>query len=182
MANLLITAVRPTIGPIVLNCTIRERHSGDIAISEAPIEDGSTLADHALILPKVLEIEGVISPYPDNPADQIRMAAGFVADSIRRGKPRSSADYAADVWARIRALASSLETFDVTTDREHYKSMLFEHYECTDTNNAGTTFLIATLRQVQFAKTKFEPFPSDDVKDPLSSTADVGVQQMEALP
>ena len=181
MANLLITAVRPSIGPIVLNCTMRERHGGAFAISDAPIEDGSFITDHAIELPRILDIDAVISPFPDNPVDELRSAYSFIRDSIQTQSFRSPLDYAADVWARIRALASSMEPFEVTTDREHYKQMIFESYECIDANNPGSTFLTATLRQVQFAKTRTDTFSAADQANELDATDDVGVQSTEVL-
>jgi hypothetical protein len=165
----------------VLNCTTLEEHGGGNIISEEPIEDGSRLADHIIEAPRYLRIEGVISPYADNPVDQAVSSFGIITDTLQTKKFRSASDYAADVWARIRALAASRDVFDVTTDREYYKSMVFESYSCSDANNAGTTFLSATLRQVQFASTKSEPFADPAVADTVDKPDNVGSQPMEAI-
>lgn len=182
LVNAIITSGRPAIGSIMLNCTTSEEHSGGNIISEEPIEDGSRLADHVIEAPRYLRLEGVISPYADGPVSQAISSFGVITDQLQNKRFRTASDYAADVWARIRALAASREPFDVVTDREYYPSMVFESYSCTDTNNAGTTFLSATLRQLQFAFTTSEEFAEASVADTTKKPSDVGAQPLEALP
>lgn len=165
-------AARPKIGDIVLNCTTREVHGADFEISQSPIEDGAVLSDHRIELPRVLEMEAIISPFPDNIQDQLR---GEGLDYKLNGE-----DYYRTSWARVRALASSNETFEVITDREVYPSMTFESYSHTE-QNEGIIRLQARLRQVQFATTLRERFLAPNFTDVGGSPADVGLQGLAPL-
>lgn len=63
-------AARPQIGPIRLNCTTTETHSLRSIITEAPVEAGADRAQHKILQPRYLALEGVISDRPDNIVDQ----------------------------------------------------------------------------------------------------------------
>lgn len=172
----LFAAKRPSIGNIVLNCTLSERHGRRYAISESPIENGATITDHALKLPRVLDLVGVLSPYPDNIQQALaNKASAFVGQN---GFPD-----ARGTWARIVALADSRIPFDVYTNLELYRNMMFESFEHTedDQTSGSIITLVATLRQVQFAATISELNIADSVLNNLSSADDVGLQGTSPL-
>lgn len=166
------TAARPKIGDLVLNCTTREVHGGEFEVSQSPIEDGSVLSDHRIELPRPLDMEAIISPFPDNIVDQFR-GEGLALK-------RNGEDYYRTAWARVRALASSNETFEVITDREIYTSMTFESYSHTE-QNEGIIRLQARLRQIQFATTLRERFLAPNFADVGGNSADVGLQGLAPL-
>lgn len=166
------TAARPKIGSIVLNCTTSEVHGAEFEISQSPIEDGSFLTDHRIELPRVLDMEAIISPYPDNIVDQVR---GLV--NIAK---RNDDDIYKSSWARVRALASSNEVFEVITDREVYQSMTFESYSHTEVNE-GLIRLQARLRQIQFSTVRREQYLSPSFSDIGGASADVGLQGISPL-
>lgn len=165
-------SARPSIGDLVLNCTTMELHGGDFIITEAPIEDGSVLTDHRIEQPRRLEMEAIISPYPDNLVDQLT-GEGLAAK-------RNAASYYRSVWARIRAIASSNETFEVITDREVYSNMTFESYRDPE-DNKGIIRLSAVLREIQIATVLRERFLADSFVDIGGNSADVGLQGLSPL-
>ena len=163
----LFAAKRPSIGSLICNCTINERHGGRYLISDSPVEDGTVLTDHVIRAPIILDMVAIFSPYPDNIVDNIR--AQVRGDQDAKG-----------LWARIRALADSRETFDVYTVLELYRSMIFESFEHTE-QDEGIIRLQATLRQIQVVKTLTDAYVAPSVMDNLSSSSDVGLQPTSPL-
>lgn len=165
------TAARPSIGDLVLNCTTMEVHGGEFEISLSPLEDGAVLSDHRIELPRVLQMEAIITPYPDNIVDQVRSSIA----QVKLGQ-----DYYRTVWANVRALASSNEVVEVITGIEIYTSMTFASYSHTE-QNEGIIRLQATLRQVQFASVLRAKYLSPSFSDIGGNSDDVGAQGVEAL-
>lgn len=49
--------VNRNIGPVAIDCFLHENHRSDLVITSHPIEDGSSVNDHAYVAPKQLSIE-----------------------------------------------------------------------------------------------------------------------------
>jgi hypothetical protein len=52
-----IFAFSTAIGPVPIDCVLREKHSSTIEITEIPIETGAKVTDHAVVNPKKLSLE-----------------------------------------------------------------------------------------------------------------------------
>lgn len=52
-----IIAFSTAIGPIAIDAILTENHDSSLSITEIPIEDGTRVTDHALVLPKKLTLE-----------------------------------------------------------------------------------------------------------------------------
>lgn len=154
----LFAAKRPSIGNIVANCTLTERHGASYQVSTSPVEDGSFLTDHIIREPITLDMTAIFSPYPDN-----------IIDSVRDGQ---NADTRA-VWARIRALADSGVPFRVYTTLQVYDDMVFTAFDHTE-QGEDVIRLNASLQQIQIAKTQSDVYIADSVVDNLSTADDVG--------
>ncbi len=170
------TAARPSIGDLVLNCTVREVHGGEFEIATSPLEDDAVLSDHRIELPRRLELEAIVSPYPDNLVDQLR-GQFFALRSALKGNAQ---DYYQSMWSRIRALASSNETFEVITGLEVYSSMTFRSYGHVE-QNEGVIRLTGELWQIQFATVLRERFLAPSFADIGGRSADVGLQGLVPL-
>lgn len=168
-------AARPKIGSLICNCTVREVHGGEFEISDSPIEDGSTLTDHIIELPRVLEIEAIFSPHPDNIIDQ---EIGKARDGF--ALIRNPLSYFRTVWSRIREMASKAETFQVITDLEVYDSMVFESYSHVE-QNEGVIRLTATLRRIEFSTVRKEKFLTPEFADVGGTVTDVSLQGLAPL-
>ena len=46
-----------SIGPVPINCVVREQHRSCIEVTEIPIETGARITDHAFVLPKKVSLE-----------------------------------------------------------------------------------------------------------------------------
>ena len=51
-----VIAFSPAIGPVTLAVFLDEQHTSNMQITQHPVEDGSTIQDHAVIKPKELKI------------------------------------------------------------------------------------------------------------------------------
>lgn len=70
---------------IFLDATVKEGFSAPSELTQHPIEDGSDIADHIIIRPQKLTIEGVISETPFSVSGQIAGIASTVASQIGQG-------------------------------------------------------------------------------------------------
>lgn len=161
----LFAAKRPSIGPIVTNCTLSEVHGASYEISTSPVENGTTLTDNVIRRPIMLSMEAIFSPYPDNIIDQFRDA-----DSV---DTRAT-------WARIRALADSLEPFEVYTQLQVYKNMMFVEFSHTE-QDEGIIRLQATLQQIQIAGVSNDSYIAESVMDKMLKSTDAGLRNLILL-
>ena len=174
--------VRPKLGPLVMNCTTSEVHGAQYALSDSPIENGSVLTDHKIRLPRVLQMQAIFSPYADNIVDQERGRAQQI-DTLARTREATrnpGSSYYQTVWSRIRALADSNETFEIITELEVYKSMVFAEFNHTE-QNEGIIRLNATLREIQFSSVRRDLFVKENMADIATGGDDVGLQNLEFL-
>jgi hypothetical protein len=66
MGIALFTKQKPQIGTLILDASIREDHSLETEITDNPIEDGSVVTDHVLVLPRRVSLEVVATSNPDD--------------------------------------------------------------------------------------------------------------------
>lgn len=127
------------LGAIELDAVIAETHSSSITVTDNPIEDGSTISDHAYSNPKEFVIVGGISNTPflpregvNNAVDQTRISAAF---------------------KQLQDLQASAVPFDVQSGLRLYKNMLITSLDVTQ--DAETFYVLifrAALREVQLVK------------------------------
>lgn len=169
--NILILATRPQIGPLTFNCNISVMHGGDFAVTQMPIEDGSVLTDHKIQLPLRLQIETILSQYPDNIVDQFRGESG-------RAK-RNWDDSRKTGFARIRALAESMEPFQVVTDYQVYDNMTIESFSAPETSEDAIRVSFS-LVQVQVANVGKRKSLAESFEDMGETPDNLGLQ--DAVP
>lgn len=46
-----------TIGPVPIDCVVSEKHESTLNITEIPIESGSVITDHAVVMPKKVSLD-----------------------------------------------------------------------------------------------------------------------------
>lgn len=127
------------LGAVELDAVIAETHSSSITVTDNPIEDGSTISDHAYSNPKELIIVGGISNTQfipregvNNAVDQTRISAAF---------------------KQLQDLQASAVPFDVQSGLRLYKNMLITSLDSTQ--DAETFYVLifrAALREVQLVK------------------------------
>lgn len=52
-----VIAFSRTIGPVPVSCILSEKHTSTLEITEIPIETGSKITDHAVVMPKAVTLE-----------------------------------------------------------------------------------------------------------------------------
>jgi hypothetical protein len=71
----LFTQTKAKIGAVELDCSVQETHERQATLTQSPVEDGSTISDNVVLLPKRLTVEGVVSKTPLG-------AAGLIGSAI----------------------------------------------------------------------------------------------------
>lgn len=66
MALAIFTKTKPAIGTLIADASVREEHSVENEITEEPIEDGTTVNDHILTLPRRITLEIAVTATPDD--------------------------------------------------------------------------------------------------------------------
>jgi len=74
---------------IELDCSVQETHERTATLTQSPVEDGSTISDHVILLPKRLTIEGIVSSTPLGAAGLVGSALSAAASAA--GNAASSA-------------------------------------------------------------------------------------------
>lgn len=159
---------RPQIAHIVLNCTIRELHSLEAAVTTRPAGDGSDVGDAYIRLPRRLQLEGAISGRPDNLAHQF--------GNFGPGNRYSFADRHNTVIEDFKALWESETPFEVLTTGEPYPRMLIERLDWEFSGNDDFHFN-ASLIEYQVTGITIEDQLALDQLDYSRSEANVGSNQ-----
>lgn len=121
------------IGTVEVDVSPNQSHRFPTKITDNPVEDGSVFADHVVLLPVTLEIEGRITD-----------ASVTLSDAITgRGTAK-------DAWRELVRLQQQREPFDVVTGLELYQNMLIEELIALRTATDGQSVrFVAVLREVQ---------------------------------
>lgn len=98
-----------------IDVSVSENHSSTYDIQQHPIEDGSEIADHIIVKPKRLTIEGVITDTPSG-IGALLIVPGLI-DRFS-GSPRSI-----ESFKTIQNYLDGKQLFDVVTGLKVYKNM-----------------------------------------------------------
>lgn len=176
--RLLTTESATTITNIETQITIEEVHSDEMEITEHPVEQGSTISDHAFARPSEVIITMAWSNSPNNsgPLNQLIGAAantspilkdvigaaklvGGIATALSPGSPVVMQKYNA-----ILQLYYNRALFDVYTGKRVYKNMLIKSLATTtDAKTENSLILRMTLRQILMAATQTVTVPDSSV-------------------
>ncbi len=173
-------AQRPSIGPIVLNCTVVETHGASYTMTSEPIEDGSILTDHRVRNPRVLEIEGVISPRPDTLVSQLGGFDSIDIDQDQDGLAKTTGQNFDTAWAKLLAFADDPRPSEVVTALETYPQMLVEEFSHDEEGLEVIQFRMR-LREIQVARIRREQFLPEDFEARLQGEDDLGLQGTEEI-
>lgn len=152
-----------SVGFIVPNCAVEERHSDRLQVTQNPVEIGAMISDHAFLLPF-----GVTLRY------------GW-SDSSTGVSQSSQFAYQA-----LQQLQQSREPFTVVTGKRMYENMVLLEMEVT-TDSHTENVLMATLhcQTVIIVSTSSVPAnsaPQADQAMPQSTAPTVSVGQQQLAP
>lgn len=190
--------VKPTrqIDEFVAQVTLDESHMDDMEITDQPVEQGSTISDHAFKRPAELTIRAgwSNSPSGESLAGSIENAlpssiagaalgaasqalggfAGSILGDVLNGSVASlmsgsEVSQVKDIYAKFLELQESAIPFDVYTGKRVYRNMLVKSLRTvTDSNTENALILTIVLRQVILvsAVTTESVNADDDQSDP----------------
>ena len=107
--TLLFRTKKASIGSVELDASISESHSGDVDVTDHPVESGAAISDHARAQPEKLTLEGIISNTPIAPFDE-----GAPPDQTRAGQ----------AYADLLVLKDAGELISVVTALRTYEDMV----------------------------------------------------------
>lgn len=114
------------IGLVEIDCFLSEGHDSTLSITDNPIEDGSSVSDHAYLNPRYLTLE------------------------IRQG-----AETAVDTYDLLLELQALREPFDIISGLAEYFNMMIENISADrDKKTAKILSATVTLREVRIVGTE----------------------------
>ena len=152
---------KPMIGTLRFDASLSEEHGTEVELTDTPIEAGSTITDHALVLPKAITMVVGITSTPDE-----LLSVPF--DPTRHLR----------MWRQIDALIESRALVDVVTSLRIYPSMMLTSIRTTRTRDTSNSLQIAIrARRLEFALVGGAQQIADRAQDLALGAVDLGAQQ-----
>lgn len=171
--------VRPkrSIGAFVAQVTISESHKDELEITEHPVQQGASIADHAFKRPAEVTVVCAWSNSPSY-SSLVGGLVGAVAqtlDGVQSLVTGNSASQVRETYQKLLKLQSDRIPFDVYTGKRAYKNMLLRSLTVeTEKETENVLMVTAVLRQVIIVSTQTVTVPSAAVQaDPASTAAPV---------
>lgn len=155
----LFSATKPSVGPIMLDGSLSEDHAVEVDVTEEPIEEGGLVADHQIVRPRVVVIEGLVSAFPDS----------FL--------PPQTFTRHLSIWRRFRDIAIRGDLLDVVTTLEVYPGMKLTSVRTRrDVDHTNALVILLTLRKFEFARVDVAQAVADAAQDLALGQAELGAQ------
>ena len=103
---------------IAFDCTVKERHSHKLTVTDHPVEENASVADHARKEPDGLDLQGLISNQPI-----LLNAAEDLQPSVPGTDPKNRAKAAYIEFCRLQDTVALLT---VSTEMRVYQNMVIE--------------------------------------------------------
>lgn len=127
-----------SIGGVIPDVTIEERHEDELEITEQPVEQGAAITDHSYKKPSVVTM--TVSWSNSN-----ALINSIVSGSLLRGEINDANDF----YRKILELQESRVPFDLVTGKRTYNNMLIRRVtNLTDADSENCVNLEILLRQV----------------------------------
>lgn len=153
--TLLYTIKRSQIDSIELDASISEMHTGNVEVTEHPVESGFNVADHARPQAETLQIEGFISNTPIPFGGEAAVHTGTYTDASGRvfewqSKSNGYADRAAIAYSALRDLKDLGAIITVVTALRTYEDMIITALSVPrDASTGNGLRFSATLKQIR---------------------------------
>ena len=149
----LFTSTNRKIGSFTADSTLSEDHDSTIEITSNPVELGADISDHAIILPKIININGIIT---DNPMT-LEGAIDFFSGSTSRSKGG---------WNDLLKLQEKREPLEVQTGLKLYKDMILTNLKTKqDVKTSAVLNFTAQLKEIRIVNTEFDVHPPGSLAD-----------------
>jgi hypothetical protein len=126
-----------SVGEISLDLILTEGHSLNAAVTQHPVQDGSTISDHITILPRNGTLRALVSNFSLAAASSNK--AETWQDVYEQGEAaqESLPNRAADTWEKLKELVKRRELVKVVTALEVYEDMALTRVETTRDGDTG---------------------------------------------
>lgn len=176
LLNRFSTKASRSMGSLVAQVVIRERHRDDSDITDHPVERGVVVADHVIPRPAEVVIE---CGWSNSPA----------SGSYIQLTPSRRAMTVQEVYQALLKMKNDRELVDVLTGKRKYQNMLLKTIEVeTDREKENILSVVATFRELRIVGTiVLSLAPSTDEakqEDPAitAPTLNGGTKQLQSAP
>jgi hypothetical protein len=137
-----------SIGGFTADVTIEERHEDTLVVTQHPVEQGSTITDHAYKQPAKVTIRCGWSNASLN-------ALLGMAEALIDGSFSFNADYVQTTYNKFLDLQNSRVLFDVLTGKRKYKNMLITRLSVvTDATSEYALMMTCECQEIFLATTQ----------------------------
>jgi hypothetical protein len=148
----LVFSTQPTkIESIALDAALREVHSGEVEVTEHPVEQGSNITDHTRPKPDRLTIDAIVTQ-----RTRVVEAFGvsFVSSSLEDSR-QGAAGYAETAYAKLVELKDKGSPITVVTQIRTYDDMILTSLSVPRDSKTGDALLFtASFQRVILVKNK----------------------------
>ena len=187
-----------TDGAIIAQATVEEVHTDEAEITEHPVEQGSTISDHAFVRPSEVIVTCGWSNSPSNsgPLNQLLGAAANTSPVVQAIV--GAAEFVGGVLSLLGGGQDAITTaynsllsayqnrilFDVYTGKRIYQNMLIKSIvQTTDQHTENSSLIRVTFRQILMAVTQTVTVPDSSVMaNPAQNGATVNAGTQSLLP
>lgn len=136
--------------PIVLDASVREVHSVAGELSDHPVEVGIDIVDNYRVLPRVLQIEGLVT---DTPLSTEFPGASLINSAI--GVIEGDVAPSVNAWQEFQRFFDEAVVLTINTRLKRYTNMVLIALDVTrDANTANGLTFTASAREILFVDTE----------------------------
>lgn len=143
-----ITATQKQIGSVQIDAFIEENHVLESSVTSYPVENGSEISDHVVLMPFRLELSAAIGP-----GNSL-----FNNGIVSTNKPL-------EIYNQLTELREKKIAFTVVTGLKVYDNMIFTSLSVPrNSQNGKSLSFSASLRQIKKAENQTVAIPKDVLK------------------
>lgn len=155
--------VKDTGSQVKLDAVIKESHSSPIKITKNPVELGADITDHAIIEPKKVQIEGVVSDTPlgfEAATQLVDSATSLFGSSDSEGVTRSQQAY-----NELDGIKNNRELVEIQTGLKLYENMLITDIKVSqDKETSKAVFLNIDAEEIIITETEIIKLPASQLE------------------
>lgn len=126
-----------SVGEISLDLILTETHSLNAAVTQHPVQDGSTISDHITILPRSGTMRVLVSNFSLAAAAESKAETWQEVYEQGEAAQKSLPNRAADTWEKLKDLEKSRELVKVVTALEVYEDVALTRVETVRDGETG---------------------------------------------
>lgn len=126
-----------SVGEISLDLILTETHSLNAAVTQHPVQDGSTISDHITILPRSGTMRVLVSNFSLSTAEGDAQAAWDEIYAQGEAAQKTLPNRAADAWEKLKDLVKRRELVKIVTALEVYEDMALTRVETVRDGDTG---------------------------------------------